>query len=91
MNDIAPIAPSSALTVTGALVPAVVFAPGGVDDILARVKAEAQAEARDLDVSTQAGRAAIKSLAYKVSRSKSLLDKMGKDRYSGAFFVKVEQ
>lgn len=33
MNDISPAAsPSTALVVTGALVPAVVFGPGGVDD-----------------------------------------------------------
>jgi hypothetical protein len=76
MNDTAPIAPLSALTVTSALVPAAVFASGGVDDILARVKAEARAV--KTDISTPAGRKAVASLAYKIARSKTALDDMGK-------------
>ena len=44
MNDISP-AQSTALVVTSAFVPAVVFAPGGVDDILARALTEQQATA----------------------------------------------
>jgi len=59
------------------LTPAKIFAPGGVDDILAKIKAEVMSEA--VDISTKAGRDAVASLAYKVARSKTALDKMGKD------------
>jgi hypothetical protein len=58
------------------LTPAKIFAPGGVDDILAKLKAEVMLEA--IDISTDAGRKHVASLAYKVARSKTALDKMGK-------------
>jgi hypothetical protein len=64
------------LVVSSALVPAVVFGPGGVDAILDKVKAEAKAV--DIDISTKAGRTACASLAYKIARSKTALDDMGK-------------
>lgn len=67
-----------ALLDTTALVPAVVFAPGGIDAILAKVEAETRAAAADLDISTPKGRKEIASLAYKVARSKTALDDMGK-------------
>lgn len=55
----------------------VVFAPGGVDDILNKLKSEVRAI--KTDISTPTGRAQIKSLAYKVARSKTALDDLGKD------------
>lgn len=55
----------------------IVFAEGGV----AKVLADIAAKVRDVktDVSTVPGRAAIKSLAYKVVRSKTALDDLGKE------------
>jgi colicin import membrane protein len=68
---------SKALAVTHALVPAAVFAPGGVDTILNKIKAEVAAV--DIDIATPAGRRECASLAYKVARSKTALDEMGKE------------
>jgi hypothetical protein len=58
------------------LMPAKIFAPGGVDDILAKIRTEVMSEV--IDISTEAGRKHVASLAYKVARSKTALDKMGK-------------
>jgi hypothetical protein len=74
MNQIALIEPE---TEPQALLPAVVFAPGGVKATIERLKAEARAE--KTDISTPKGRAAIKSLVYKIARSKTALDTMGKE------------
>jgi colicin import membrane protein len=60
-----------------AITPAVVYqTKGGVDDVIAKIKAEVST--LDPDVSTEAGRQLIRSTAYKVARSKTLLDDMGK-------------
>lgn len=64
------------LVVLSAIVPAAVFVPGGADDLLAKLEAEVRAV--KTDISTPAGRKAIASLAYKVARSKTALDEMGK-------------
>jgi hypothetical protein len=69
--------PSTELIVLDKLTPAVIFAPGGVDDIIAKISREVRSQ--HTDISTKAGREAVASLAYKVARSKSALDKMGKD------------
>lgn len=61
---------------TRALVPTQVFAPGGVLQLVEKMEAEVRAVRTD--ISTPKGRAAIKSLAYKVARSKTALDEMGK-------------
>lgn len=72
-------APSTELAVLPpALVPATVFAPGGVETILTKLEADVRIAAKDLDISTDKGRKAIASLAYKVARSKTALDDMGK-------------
>jgi len=78
MNDAVTLekAPSTDLVATDVLVPAKVFAPGGVDAILEQIAAKVRAV--KTDISTAAGRAQIKSLAHKVSRSKTALDEMGK-------------
>lgn len=59
------------------LTPATVFAPGGIDAIVSKIEAEVRAEA--FDVTTLQGRDRIKSVAYKVARSKTALDDMGKE------------
>jgi regulator of replication initiation timing len=56
-----------------------VFAPGGVDGLVAKVETDARALSKDIDGSTPKGRDDLKSLAYKVTRSKTALDEMGKD------------
>lgn len=66
-----------ALTSPQLLVPAVVFAPGRVKTIIDKLCA--QARATPTDISTPKGREAIKSLVYKIARSKTTLDKMGKE------------
>src|ERR1700676_4896268 len=66
---------------TDALTPATVFAPGGVEGILSKIETEVRAI--DRDISTPDGRENVKSLAYKVARSKTALDEMGKELVSG--------
>lgn len=63
---------------TGPLVAAEVFKPGGIDAVLTALEAQVRAEADNLDISTPRGRKEIASLAYKVSRSKTALDEAGK-------------
>lgn len=60
-----------------ALTPAIVFANGGVDDVLKAVREAVKDVPRD--ISTEKNRAVIKSAAYKVARSKTALDEMGKE------------
>lgn len=54
-----------------------VFEPGAIDPLLDEIAREVRGA--NLDVSTLAGRKAIASLAYKVARTKTFLDDMGKD------------
>ena len=67
---------------TGLMLPAgpdlaALFKDGtGIDPLIARIEAEVRAHVPD--TSTNKGREAIKSLAYKVSRSKTVLDEAGK-------------
>ncbi|MEQ5796338.1 hypothetical protein LZ686_17050 [Paracoccus sp. NFXS7] len=67
---------------TGLMLPAgtdlaALFKDGtGIDPLIARIEAEVRAHVPD--TSTNKGREAIKSLAYKVSRSKTVLDDAGK-------------
>lgn len=67
---------STELAVMKVLTPAVVFAPGGVDTILNKIETEVRTFKPD--ISTPVGRQAVASLAYKVARSKTALDEMGK-------------
>ena len=64
------------LDVIETLTPAVVFADGGVEDVISKL--EAQVRAIPMDATTEKGRKHIKSVAYQVSRSKTALDDMGK-------------
>ncbi len=68
---------STDLIVLEKLTPAVIFKPGGVDAILEKIKAEVRHT--PVDISTKTGREHVASIAYKVARSKTALDKMGKD------------
>ncbi len=65
------------LVVLEQLKPLEIFTPEGTSDILEKIKKEARSHA--LDISTDKGREQIRSLAYKIARSKTLLDDMGKD------------
>lgn len=67
----------NALVTIETLTPATVFAPGGVESIIAKLEADVRGFATD--ISTEAGRKAVASLAYKVARSKTALDEMGKE------------
>lgn len=67
----------NALVVIDTLTPAVYSEPGGIDALISKL--EADVRAIDTDISTAPGRAAIKSLAFKVTRSKTALDDMGKN------------
>lgn len=67
---------STDLVAVRVLTPEIVFAPGGVEAILKKIEEEVRAA--PTDISTPSGRAAIASLAYKVARSKTALDEMGK-------------
>ena len=58
----------------------VVFVPGGVDAILDKIKKEVHSV--KTDISTASGRMAVASLAYKVARSKTALDEIGKELVS---------
>ena len=71
------LSPETIATPADILTPAIVFAPGGVEKIIADLEATVRATPRDM--TTEAGRKAINSLAYKVARSKTALDDMGKD------------
>lgn len=58
--------------------PGPIFAGDGLDPLLARIEEEARALSTT-DVTTAKGREAIASVAYKVARSKTYLDNLGKD------------
>lgn len=76
MNVQSPTPQSSDLVVVSTLVPADVFGPGGVDAIIKKLTDTVRAV--PTDISTATGRKAVASLAYKVARSKTALDEMGK-------------
>jgi colicin import membrane protein len=58
------------------LTPMQLFAPGALNPILERIKAEVRAI--ETDISTPEGRKAIKSLAYKIARTKTFIDEQRK-------------
>lgn len=68
---------SEDLIVAETLSAATVYAPGAVDAMLEKLERDVRAV--HTDVSTRDGRAAISSLAFKVSRSKTALDELGKN------------
>ena len=56
---------------------AVIFSDKGLDEILSEIERIAMAHVPD--ITTDQGRSDIKSLAYKVARSKTVIDNFGKD------------
>lgn len=67
------------------LVPAVVFAPGGSRSILDTIIAGVRAE--PVDISTEKGRKALKSLVAKVRSTKARLDDMGAEAKADALEI----
>lgn len=53
------------------------FGTGQIETIVAAIEAQVRAEV--IDISTEAGRDAAKSLAHKIARSKGVLDEIGKE------------
>ncbi|MGJ4928120.1 hypothetical protein ACQR1I_16685 [Bradyrhizobium sp. HKCCYLS2038] len=60
-----------------AIIAATLFGTGQVETVLTAI--ETQVRGTLTDISTAAGREAVKSLAYKIARSKTILDDMGKE------------
>lgn len=58
--------------------PEKLFVPGEVEKLIAKLEADVRAMPKP-DISTESGRDEIKSLAYKIARSKTGLDGLGKD------------
>lgn len=71
-----------ALIVAEELKPEVVFTTQGMDDLLKKI--EITAKSFVIDSSTDEGRSEIKSLAYRVARSKTIIDELGKKYYEKA-------
>lgn len=64
------------LTVIESMNPIEIFSNNNMDNILAKIKEEALAQ--NSDISSDAGRKGVASLAYKIARSKTFLDDLGK-------------
>ena len=78
MNELLEIGtPSSALAVIADLTPALAFRPGAIEDVVTKIETEVRATKRD--ASTERGRKAIISLGFKIARSKTALDDLGKE------------
>src|SRR5581483_1404453 len=75
MNQLVSI--DSILEPTTALAPATLFGSGQVETILAAIEKYVRAEV--FDIATAEGRERIKSSAYKIARSKTTLDEIGKE------------
>lgn len=73
-----PASTSTELAVISGLNPVDVFKPGGLDKVLATIDATVKAMP-PVDISTEKGRKECASRAAKIARSKSYIDKMGKD------------
>lgn len=72
---------STALIVRESLDPEIVFTDKGMDELLQRIRSEAMSFV--FDAATEDGRKAIASIGYKVARSKTIIDDMGKDIVAG--------
>lgn len=68
---------SKELIVVESLNPVELFSGDGLEPLLVRIETEVRSYL--LDISTEAGRKEVASVAFKVARSKTTLDKMGKD------------
>lgn len=67
---------STELVLAGAMSAVQIFTGGGLDSLLDGV--EAKVRAIETDVSTEVGRAKVRSLAYQVTRTKTTIDAEGK-------------
>lgn len=76
MNDMVPVGSTAIALPEGTALAAVFRAENGIDPIIAAIAAEVRAHVPD--TSTKKGRDSIASLAYRVSRSKTVLDDAGK-------------
>jgi len=76
-----PAHPISALALVETVTAVDVFTENGLDPILDRIELEVRSIA--LDISSKKGREQVASLAHKVAKSKTTLDKLGKDLVSG--------
>ena len=72
---------TTALAVVETMTGAELFQPGAIDPILNRIKAEVRAI--PIDISTDAGRKSVASLAYKVAKSKTFIDGVRKQLVEG--------
>lgn len=71
-------------TATGLMLPETITGPSifdgdNIKKVIAFVVDKAETEANGVDVSTKAGEEGIRSLAYKIARSKTFIDDLGKD------------
>lgn len=76
MNDMVPVASTELVLPQGTALAAAFRAENGIDPLIDMIAAEVRAHVPD--TSTKKGRDAIASLAYRVSRSKTMLDEAGK-------------
>jgi colicin import membrane protein len=68
----------TALIAIETITAAKLFVPGGVEEIISKLELDVRALPKG-DAATEAGRKEIKSLAYKIARSKTALDELGKE------------
>jgi hypothetical protein len=68
----------TALIAIETITAAKLFVPGGVEEIISKLELDVRALPKG-DATTEAGRKEIKSLAYKIARSKTALDGLGKE------------
>lgn len=67
------------LVIARPITPAIFANPESVSEVLAELERQVEAAKASRDISTPEGRAAIASLAYKIARTKTGLDDMGKN------------
>ncbi len=65
------------------ITPHELFKPGTLDPVLGRIRQEVMREAAALDISTEANRKALNSLAFKVTKSKTFIEAQRKNLVAG--------
>jgi hypothetical protein len=71
------------LAIIETLTPHELFKPGTLDPVLGRIREEVMREAAALDISTEANRKALNSLAFKVTKSKTFIEAQRKSLVAG--------
>lgn len=80
MNDMTPADTSTALTLPAAAdLAEMLKAENGLDGLLSQLEMQARAEAKEADAATKKGRDALKSIAFRVSKSKVSLEDRAKE------------